>query len=50
MPSSTVLFEGQCQENKECWACSKGVTICPETNVTTCPGPDTVSLIKHEIA
>ena len=28
------------QENKNCWACSNGVTICR----------DTVSLIKHEIA
>ena len=36
------------QEHKDFGACSNDVTICPERNVTTCP--NTVSLIKHEIA
>ena len=34
------------QDNIDCGACSNGVTICPEMNVTTCP--NTVSLIKYE--
>jgi len=44
-----ILFEGHFEGNtKNCGACSNGVTICPEMNVKTCP--DTVSLIKYEIA
>ena len=36
------------QENKDSGACSNGVTVCPDLNITICP--DTVSLMKHEIA